>query len=150
MGENKTNGEVGVTADRCAGVHMACLNDTICHDIVSHNSSQFNVRQCASNQLCTQVMHCVDPCWGKMAACLTNTACLSVMPDPEGDSEPTPASLRACASNSLCKEAMHCNKIPTPNDEPEPTPSTSTTTTTATTTSTTIASTTTAAAKTPK
>merc|ERR1711939_774978 len=178
MGENKTNGEVGVTADRCAGVHMACLNDTICHDIVSHNSSQFNVRQCASNQLCTQVMHCVDPCWGKMAACLTNTACLSVMPDPEGDSEPTPASLRACASNSLCKEAMHCNKIPTPNDEPEPTPSTSTTTTSkttptpndepeptptttpttaatttttpTTTTTTTIASTTTAAAKTPK
>jgi len=99
----------------CKSEQTACMSDTTCGGIVSRDESKgTDKKECAANELCRKLMECHSPCFGKFVDCEANQACAAVLPNPEGDSEPSAAEIRKCASNPLCKEILKCNKIPVP------------------------------------
>merc|ERR1739848_585487 len=101
--------------EACKSEQTACMSDTTCGGIVSRDESKgTDNKECAANELCRKLMECHSPCFGKFVDCEANQACAAVLPNPEGDSEPSAAEIRKCASNPLCKEILTCNKIPVP------------------------------------
>merc|ERR1712025_1346378 len=116
----------------------ACMSDITCGGIVSRDESKgIDKKECAANELCRKLMECHSPCFGKFVDCEANQACAAVLPNQEGDSEPSATEISKCASNPLCKEILTCKKIPfvtpkttKPVTTPSPAPKTTTTTTT--------------------
>ena len=90
---------------------MACQQDATCAAIILPKSGVVDQTACAKNALCSAVYACSVPCWDKMAACLKDTDCAPLYPDPTAAD--FAQKLAACTWNGMCEEVLMCQGIVT-------------------------------------